>query len=543
MFPESQAEEENSIKLNRIDDKTHHVDLKENGAAVEKGKKLNVDEESWILDSEVEIPAINNVSTPRKNTRKSAKLKSPHVKQIRHKMDPNIEILIENNRINIENLEKVFLHSSEVAEMRYLKLEDSFNQLQRHAESSQTKYEKEILQQRSRYEKQIEDLRAKIEKDNHVLLQKTTEIAVLQSKVNHQKELLQLHNNRGEDLKDMEVRIRNKIQEEKIGRDNSNMSTQQQLDDLKAQIKKKAQQSDVDKALANPLATNTSIQNIQKQLDDLRAQVEKKSQQQHDLQKCSSGSPAIHNNDTSHDPYENQGRSDRSEQSDESEDEEKTGHVTNKKIIKENVVLLMDSNRNHINEEMFWNKTRKIRVATAAELEGRIDEFDFRNVEHIIIGTGTNDTDHRKAEEIFPDIMKGVQKLRGSYSSTNIYVSQIPPRNKFKKGVVDELNSLIDRGLPESVNVILQQDLEARHLRDEKHIKERHIGLYAKNMKDKIKEVLGITPKQSKNYNEKPRRSKKPRDEIDKYRHAENPFAAQIKEAIEQALKGLNKGS
>ena len=92
----------------------------------------------------------------------------------------------------------------------------------------------------------------------------------------------------------------------------------------------------------------------------------------------------------------------------------------------------MGSNKTHIDEQQFWDKTRKIRVPTAAELEEIINKFDFTNVDHVIIGTGTNDTDSRKAEDIFPDLLKGAKKLQDEYGM-NVYVSQVPPRKNTRK--------------------------------------------------------------------------------------------------------------
>ena len=108
-----------------------------------------------------------------------------------------------------------------------------------------------------------------------------------------------------------------------------------------------------------------------------------------------------------------------------------------------------------------------------------------------MIATGTNDTDRRLAEEIFNDLVAGAKLLHQQYPSANIYVSQIPPRKRNKKDVA-ELNCLIERGMPEFVHVVLQKELGEVDLHDEKHIKVKSVGKYVSNMKNKIREVLGI---------------------------------------------------
>ena len=173
----------------------------------------------------------------------------------------------------------------------------------------------------------------------------------------------------------------------------------------------------------------------------------------------------------------------------------RNGSPNKKRVIQENVVLLMDSNRKYIEEKQFWNKTKKIRVPTAAELEETIEKFDFSKVEHVIIGTGTNDSDTRLAEEIFPDLRQAAVTLKQKHETLHVYVSQLPPRKSLKKDVIKDLNSLIAEGLPESIHTVLQDDLKEQHLYDEKHVMKKKIGIYAKNMKDQLKAVLGIVPK------------------------------------------------
>ena len=210
-----------------------------------------------------------------------------------------------------------------------------------------------------------------------------------------------------------------------------------------------------------------------------------------------------------------------------------------KKItIMENVVLLMDSNRRHIDVKQFWNKTKKLKVSEAADLLPTIDKYDFQNVEHVIIGTGTNDSDRRSAEQIFPDLVMASKKLLNQYNM-NVYVSQIPPRAKMKKEVVRELNSLIASGLPESVNPILQNELKEQHLCDEKHIAEKRIGLYVKNMKNKIKEVLGITPNHDKNRN----LGTSPRRSSNGTRHRDESTSKEKSAIVEQLLAAMEQSS
>ena len=412
----------------------HPVDSKKKDEQAEE--KMHDDD--WLDESaDLTLTKAHIASTPQKNfLKKLKKQKTPAPKQMKCGIDPKIEMLIENNRINIENMERVFMERAEMAEERYNKLEEAFNKLRKYTESSQAKYEKEIHESRSRYEKKLEELNNRVENDCLVISEQKTEIAVLRGKINHQNQLQQIQNSIDSELKNVEVRLQNKVREEKTNRENAETATQNQLEILQTQMKKKALQSDLDKIReinkTPKLSKETIIKPIIPIVEENKAD----------------DNPNIESTSENNEPEEIQ--------------------ATQRKKIKENVVLLMDSNRKPIEEDLFWNRTKKIRVSSAAELEKIIDGFDFQNAEHIIIGTGTNDTDERSANEIFPDLIKGVKKLQEKYN-TNIYVSQIPPRLKERREVVQELNLLIERGLPESINVILQNRLEPRHFRDEKH--------------------------------------------------------------------------
>ena len=162
--------------------------------------------------------------------------------------------------------------------------------------------------------------------------------------------------------------------------------------------------------------------------------------------------------------------------------------------IDDEVILLMDSNEKFINPKRFWPSMSTVifRVSKAAKLRAFINSHRFKNPKHIIIGTGTNDTDVRPANEIFADLRQGANILKNQYKEANIYISQVPPRKEQKREVIANLNKLIEEGANESINVIVQNELRIDHLHDERHIKRKDIGMYVKPMKDKIREILGI---------------------------------------------------
>ena len=62
------------------------------------------------------------------------------------------------------------------------------------------------------------------------------------------------------------------------------------------------------------------------------------------------------------------------------------------------VVLLMDSNREHINSDRFWFEkvTRKVAAGNVNTANKIIDKCVFQDVKHAILHVGTNDVETRR---------------------------------------------------------------------------------------------------------------------------------------------------
>ena len=60
-----------------------------------------------------------------------------------------------------------------------------------------------------------------------------------------------------------------------------------------------------------------------------------------------------------------------------------------------------------------------------------------------------------------------------------------------KSQVLEELNALIKHDSPRNVNIVLHEDLTTDDLFDAKHIKIKSLRKFVKNMKDKMRTVVG----------------------------------------------------
>ena len=98
--------------------------------------------------------------------------------------------------------------------------------------------------------------------------------------------------------------------------------------------------------------------------------------------------------------------------------------------------------------------------------------------------------DHRQAGDIYHDLILAAEHLSNNYDA-KIYISQLPPRQLLKKDVVAELNGLI-ANITSPNYVYVEQNLSEKILCDEKHIDLSNIKLYIKNLKCKMRKVLGM---------------------------------------------------
>ena len=174
----------------------------------------------------------------------------------------------------------------------------------------------------------------------------------------------------------------------------------------------------------------------------------------------------------------------------EDEDTHDDGDEEGGRKINSDLVLLMDSNKKWIDMRQFWRAGGDIVDSyTTNQLEQNIEDYDLSNARHIIISVGTNDVDRQKPDAVAGNLIRIATKLKDKYKKSNIYINQLPPR-KFKYvNETERVNALLTERSPKNIKVIVQSDLEASHLRDDKHIKREYINLMTRNMKDAIRET------------------------------------------------------
>ena len=302
------------------------------------------------------------------------------------------------------------------------------------------------------------------------LKEKDCEIEKLKTKVNYMTSVKLFKDQILEQISDLETRIKTKKKEEKILNKTKEENVEKQLEEMRDSIKKKASQSDLDKL-------STKVNSFQQQLTSV---------------------PKV-NHTTPSELNPNQG--------DEMMNQRKSGSPRNNKYNKrqeddslprfnyggEEMVLIMDSNMNYIEEKRFSRSTFKLKCGRAELLESKLKQFNLTEASHIFVGTGTNDIEQGDdAHSIFQHLKKTVSYLSSTYDA-EVYLAQLPPtKMEGKSQVLEELNAFIKHDSPRNVNIVLHhEDLTTDDLFDAKHIKIKSLRKFVKNMKDKMRTVVG----------------------------------------------------
>ena len=193
------------------------------------------------------------------------------------------------------------------------------------------------------------------------------------------------------------------------------------------------------------------------------------------------------------------------------EEKEKVVTVTNEKVkIHTKIVLLMDSNRKFNKpKDLLLGSGDKlstiIKTSTAAEIMGIINVLDLSQTQHIILSTGTNDTDDTEVGEIVHLIVDAAEQIHNMYPDMNIYVSELLPRKELAQRETAQINKKLVEILPPTIHRITHSNLNSRHMHDDKHVLRKYVQLVIDNISKKLTETTGFekdVPEQDEYYDD-----------------------------------------
>ena len=175
------------------------------------------------------------------------------------------------------------------------------------------------------------------------------------------------------------------------------------------------------------------------------------------------------------------------------QERERGHHQRTKRIVKSEVIIIMDSNSQYIDSKRFWNgHTCKIfRAGQVKSAKNVLLNNDFSNAKIIYIHIGTNDIETCKnIDDTIKEIIDLGLLAKKENPNAEIVISEIPVRKDFLNERRSEVNSRLRVSLPESLEIISHDNLTKDMLYDKKHIKEDSIHHLIRNMKNKLRKIL-----------------------------------------------------
>ena len=145
-----------------------------------------------------------------------------------------------------------------------------------------------------------------------------------------------------------------------------------------------------------------------------------------------------------------------------------------KKPFSARVVIIMDSNRRHIDRKKFWQgkKVGIFKAGTAIEAAKVLDNTDFKGVQHIILHVGTNDVEAQvSAEVVCNNIIAVSKRIKDTYKDSQVYISSIPVRENTRcNNKAVQVNHYMYQRLPESIILIDNKDLTVDNQEIDEHL-------------------------------------------------------------------------
>ena len=195
-----------------------------------------------------------------------------------------------------------------------------------------------------------------------------------------------------------------------------------------------------------------------------------------------------------------------------------TGQLPPITVKSNTAVFLCDSNGKFLNKRKLFKPQQEHKYFRCPKVEHARDALQNALQEHpelIVIHTGTNNlTPTTPIDTFTSDISALVTEASTKFSKSKIIYSTLLPRADIPSHIITKINDQLINGCSKLPNVhlvthtnVFSKGLEALH--DDKHLKRRHIGLFAANLVDAIR---GRTrpPRSPSSHDHLPRQTSQP---------------------------------
>ena len=157
------------------------------------------------------------------------------------------------------------------------------------------------------------------------------------------------------------------------------------------------------------------------------------------------------------------------------------------------VIFLCDSNGKFLDTKQMFPSRHEVKYVRAPLIKHASSSLqNIHAVPHmLLIHTGTNDLERSSPEELISNILTLITEASTKFPSSKILFSTLLPRNDISPSTIISINNQLITSCSKLPNVqLIAHDNLFKNginiLRDNKHILKRHIGLFAKNLKDAI---------------------------------------------------------
>ncbi|CAB3979497.1 Hypothetical predicted protein [Paramuricea clavata] len=168
---------------------------------------------------------------------------------------------------------------------------------------------------------------------------------------------------------------------------------------------------------------------------------------------------------------------------------EENGKPTTKKTVTAETIILCDSNGKHLDPKLLCSgsPTQYIRCPTVNGATKILDEYEFTSPQTFVIHSGTNDIETTNCKEVCDKLTTLTKYITTKYPNCRILLSSLLPRSDHLLQRVQLLNSEIEKIKIQSPNIIHVKHhnlfRSTNILYDKKHLNQKGVKLFAKNLK------------------------------------------------------------
>ena len=171
---------------------------------------------------------------------------------------------------------------------------------------------------------------------------------------------------------------------------------------------------------------------------------------------------------------------------------------------KKKILMMMDSNRRHLNEDLLWENLTLIQVGNIPDLHKTIAKQNLPDFDVVVLHVGVNDIDTTTGETVAQKLIHVTSKIKKLAPGITIVLSEVTPR-KTKDEEVISCNNKLHEILDTAENITLARHSNLRneewsHHRDDRHISESSTARLAGNLKAAFRKAIGAGERSERPY-------------------------------------------